>query len=127
MLGEGHLIAFVACRDLGDADRFYGGTLGLRLIERSEFANVYDAGGTELRVTRVGEVTVAPYTVLGWRVGDIVAAINELREAGVVFSRYEGLPQDADGVWKAPGGSQIAWFMDPDGNTLSLQQPPATG
>ena len=30
--------------------------------------------------------------------------------------------QDAVGVWTAPGGSQVAWFHDPDGNTLSLTQ-----
>jgi predicted enzyme related to lactoylglutathione lyase len=23
-------------------------------------------------------------------------------------------------VWTAPGGGRIAWFRDPDGNTLSL-------
>ena len=39
--------------------------------------------------------------------------------------RYEGMMQDEDGVWIAPGGSRVAWFADPDGNVLSLQQPPA--
>jgi catechol 2,3-dioxygenase-like lactoylglutathione lyase family enzyme len=64
--------------------------------------------------------------VLGWRVVDIVATIRALREAGVVFKRYEeGMTQDEDGVWIAPGGSRVAWFADPDGNLLSLQQPPA--
>jgi predicted enzyme related to lactoylglutathione lyase len=24
------------------------------------------------------------------------------------------------GIWRAPGGESVAWFTDPDGNTLSL-------
>jgi len=31
--------------------------------------------------------------------------------------------QDETGVWTAPGGDcKVAWFKDPDGNTLSLTQ-----
>ncbi|PYQ93394.1 MAG: glyoxalase, partial [Acidobacteria bacterium] len=26
------------------------------------------------------------------------------------------------GIWKSPGGARIAWFKDPDGNTLSVTQ-----
>jgi len=25
-------------------------------------------------------------------------------------------------VWQAPGGAKVAWFKDPDGNTLSVTQ-----
>ena len=75
-------------------------------------------------MTLVDRIAEAPYTVLGWRVLDIVA-IRALREAGVVFMRFEGMTQDEFGVWIAPGGSRVAWFADPDGNILSLQQPPA--
>lgn len=52
--------------------------------------------------------------------------MGELAAAGVTFNRYDGMEQDADGVWTAPGGSRIAWFEDPDGNVISLQQPPPT-
>ena len=41
---------------------------------------------------------------------------------GVTFSRYDGMDQDANGVWTAPGGDKVAWFADPDGNNLSLTQ-----
>jgi catechol 2,3-dioxygenase-like lactoylglutathione lyase family enzyme len=124
VLGDADLVAFVASRDLEVADRFYGEVLGFRLLEASKFANAYDANGTQLRVTVVDRVVQAPYTVLGWRVWDIVATIRALREAGVVFKRYEGMAQDEDDVWIAPGGSRVAWFADPDGNVLSVQQPP---
>ena len=125
MLEDAGLVAFVASRDLEVAGRFYGEVLGFRLLETSTFSNAYDANGTQLRVALVDRVLQAPYTVLGWRVLDIVATIRALREAGVAFKRYEGMAQDEDGVWIAPGGSRVAWFADPDGNVLSLQQPPA--
>jgi len=45
-----------------------------------------------------------------------------LRAAGVIFQRYDGLNQDADGIWPAPSGALVAWFQDPDGHVLSLTQ-----
>jgi len=75
-----------------------------------------------LRVTAVPEVARAGYTVLGWRVADIAAATRELTARGVTFLRYEGMSQDEHGIWTSPDGAQVAWFADPDGNTLSLTQ-----
>jgi predicted enzyme related to lactoylglutathione lyase len=31
------------------------------------------------------------------------------------------MEQDELGIWRTPGG-YVAWFKDPDGNTLSLSQ-----
>jgi catechol 2,3-dioxygenase-like lactoylglutathione lyase family enzyme len=124
MLSGAELVAFVATRDLDVAARFYGDVLGFELVESTPFANVFDAGGTTLRVTRVDEVADAGYTVLGWKVPDVEAAIGALSGRGVEFKRYDGLEQDEHGAWTAPGASRIAWFADPDGNTLSLQQAP---
>ncbi len=124
MLPGAELVAFVASRDLDVSARFYGDVLGFELVEASPFANVFAAGGTRLRVTRVDQVAGADYTVLGWKVPDVEAAIGALSARGVEFKRYDGLEQDEHGAWTAPGGSRIAWFADPDGNTLSLQQAP---
>jgi hypothetical protein len=41
---------------------------------------------------------------------------------GVEFMRVESLPQDDLGIWATPDGSAVAWFKDPDGNTLSVAQ-----
>ncbi|MBV8950204.1 MAG: hypothetical protein JOZ99_04960, partial [Actinobacteria bacterium] len=35
---------------------------------------------------------------------------------------FDFMPQDPRGIWAAPEGARIAWFKDPDGNTLSLTQ-----
>jgi hypothetical protein len=48
--------------------------------------------------------------------------VQELTAAGVEFMRVESLPQDELGIWETPDGSAVAWFKDPDGNTLSLAE-----
>jgi catechol 2,3-dioxygenase-like lactoylglutathione lyase family enzyme len=67
MLQAGDVIAFAASADLRQARAFYEQVLGLRVIEQNDFACVFDANGTMLRVTAVAEVARPGYTVLGWR------------------------------------------------------------
>ena len=122
MLGSSDLVAFAASADLHRARAFYEGVLGLPAVEQDDFACVFDANGTMLRVTAVREVSPAGYTVLGWRVADIEAAVRGLSARGVAFSRFDGMEQDDNGIWTSPGGGKVAWFTDPDGNVLSLTQ-----
>ncbi|HEV7587280.1 MAG TPA: VOC family protein [Longimicrobium sp.] len=122
MLNAADVIAFVSTAQAQAACAFYRDSLGLRLVADEPFALVFDAHGVMLRVTRVDTVVPAPYTVLGWRVPDIGAAVVELGARGVAFERYPGMPQDELGIWTSPGGARIAWFRDPDGNVLSLTQ-----
>ncbi len=112
----------VGTADAARAKAFYAGILGLRLVGEDEFSLMFDLEGTRLRVSVVPEVHPAGYTVLGWSVPDIRTAVRELSQRGVVFQHYGGMAQDADGVWAAPGGAMVAWFRDPDGNTLSITQ-----
>jgi catechol 2,3-dioxygenase-like lactoylglutathione lyase family enzyme len=122
-LSDHSIIGFVATSDPERARKFYSNTLGLPLVEEQmPFALVYDAHGTMLRVTIVKKVNTAGYTVLGWRVPSIVAAAKALSAAGVRFEHYQGMEQDNLGIWTSPGGGKIAWFKDPDGNTLSISQ-----
>lgn len=124
MVRDARLVAFVASTDLDRSAAFYVDRLGLALVERTQFALVCDGGGTLLRVTRVEEKAAAPYTVLGWAVEDLDAAVEDLRAKGITFTRYPGTEQDEHDAWTAPGGTRVAWFADPDGNVLSLQEPP---
>jgi predicted enzyme related to lactoylglutathione lyase len=32
------------------------------------------------------------------------------------------MPQEELGIWASPSGARVAWFKDPDGNTLSIAQ-----
>jgi catechol 2,3-dioxygenase-like lactoylglutathione lyase family enzyme len=123
VLGDAELVAFVPVRDAVAARAFYASTLGLRVLEDGPFALVLDAHGTTLRVTPVAELRPQPFTVVGWRVGDLDATVAHLTARGVRFHRYDGMDQDAAGIWQSPGGDRVAWFADPDGNTLSLTEP----
>jgi catechol 2,3-dioxygenase-like lactoylglutathione lyase family enzyme len=122
MISHSPMIAFIPTRDAARARHFYEDILGLRFISDDSFALVMDANGTIVRIVRVGEFTPAPFTILGWHVADIHNEIAELAAKGLQFTRYSHFEQSADGVWTAPGGAKVAWFLDPDGNTLSLSQ-----
>ena len=122
VLASAPVIAFVATTNPERSKAFYSDMLGLRLTGEDPFALVFDAGGTMLRVATVPELKPAGYTVLGWTVSDIERAVRELTAKGVAFQRYDGMPQDDLGIWTSPGGARIAWFLDPDGNTLSLTE-----
>jgi len=121
-LGLQKLIAFVATRDPNPAKAFYRDTLDLKLVSEDQFALVFEAAGTMLRVTTVQELAPAKYTILGWQVSDIIGVAKRLRKKGVNFEHYPGMKQDEIGIWNSPSGARVAWFKDPDGNTLSITQ-----
>jgi catechol 2,3-dioxygenase-like lactoylglutathione lyase family enzyme len=112
----------VATTDAARARTFYEGVLGLRLVADEPFALVFDLAGVMLRVAKVEQFAPQPFTVLGWRVSDVVAAVSALSRKGVAFERFPGMDQDELGVCAFPDGGRVAWFKDPDGNLLSLTQ-----
>ena len=122
MLGDLDATAFVATGDVGRARAFYVDVLGLGVVEESPFALVVQSGHTVVRITPVESHRPVGYTVLGWTVPDVAAALRSLAERGVEPLRFDGLDHDELGAWHAPGGALVAWFADPDGNTLSLTQ-----
>ena len=113
-------MAFIPVSDLPTATAFYSDVLGLSVTEQTPYAVVLDAGGTMLRLAQVDDLRPQPFTIAGWQVSDLGTSIEDLSSQGVAFIRYDGLDQDAMGIWSTPGGDQVAWFADPDGNTLSL-------
>ncbi len=122
MLKREKIVAFAPTSNADKARGFYEGVLGLKLVSEDNFALVFDANGTMLRVTIVPAFTPQPFTILGWDVRDIAATVQALSAKGVVFQKY-GMPgQDERGIWKSLAGAQVAWFKDPDGNVLSLTQ-----
>ncbi len=121
-LGTADLIAFVPTKDMSRARPFYEKTLGLPVEGESPVACAFRAGGVLLRVIVVEQLTPFAFTLLGWSVDDIAATVGALTARGVVFDRFEGIEQDELGIWRSPGGARVAWFKDPDANTLSLTQ-----
>ena len=62
MLADARLVGFVAVTDLGRAEQFYGGTLGLAVRESTPYTLVVDGGGTEVRLTLVEQTAPPPRT-----------------------------------------------------------------
>jgi catechol 2,3-dioxygenase-like lactoylglutathione lyase family enzyme len=121
MLGSAPGIAFLPSTDLERSRRFFEG-LGLQVEALDEYACVLHAGSTTVRVTRVDGLRPQPFTVFGWRVSDLRSVVQDLAAGGIVCLQHDGIEQNPVGIWTTPSGDQVAWFLDPDGNVLSLTQ-----
>jgi catechol 2,3-dioxygenase-like lactoylglutathione lyase family enzyme len=121
-LRSARLVAFAATTDAARCRAFYEGKLGLRVVAEDVYMLVLDCGGTWLKMQKGPELTPVPRTVVGWRVPDVEATVRDLAAAGVAVERYPWLEQREDGVAEFPDGSRVAWFLDPDGNILSVER-----
>lgn len=108
--------------DIAAAQAFYGDTLGVRVtaLANPQLLELGLEGGSRptLLYERPNHVP-AEYTVLNFEVDDVGATVAALAARGVTFERYDGMPQDDDGVMRGHG-PDIAWFKDPAGNVLSV-------
>ncbi len=127
-LAEYKVGAGLAVSDLARARAFYEDRLGLVPGEMS-------AGHCEYRCAEdsILHLYVSPTaagsgnaTLASWRVPDLVAVVDELTAAGVEFLHLDEPPivTDERGIAHFDGGAKVAYLQDPDGNTLSLAQPP---
>ncbi|MEZ5095975.1 MAG: VOC family protein [Nocardioides sp.] len=105
--------------NLDVARGFYGDLLGLELVDALPFALVHDGPASQLRLTRVERVHAAPSPCSGGgsatsRPGRPARrrrrGLQPVRRYGPGRPRHLGRAQRR----------RIAWFLDPDGNTLSL-------
>ena len=107
-------------KDLDEAKRFYGQTLGLEVSESDEGLILQTKGGIHVFIYPKPDHTPATFTVLNFVVDDVDRAVDELTKMGIRFQIYEKgeLKTDDRGVFQ--GKPKIAWFKDPAGNFLSI-------
>ncbi len=122
MLAQNRAIAFIPVRDIDRAMHFYADVLGLFVTDSGEGYCALDAGGLTIRLTAIANLPASNHTIVGWSVASIDEVTSDLVQRGLSFHRYDGLTQDQYGIWSAPNGDRIAWFSDPDANTLSITQ-----
>jgi catechol 2,3-dioxygenase-like lactoylglutathione lyase family enzyme len=109
-----------AVPDVEAAREFYGEKLGIETsVEHGMLTLLLDGGHRPTLVYPKPDHVPADYTILNFPVDDVGAAVAALAERGVTVERYEGMPQDDDGVMRG-NGPDIAWFKDPAGNVLSV-------
>jgi catechol 2,3-dioxygenase-like lactoylglutathione lyase family enzyme len=125
-LSDHQVIPTIAVSDIGRAREFYEGVLGLSGgEERADGGIRYPCGGgSQIHVypspDNAGKSTA---TLAGFMVDDIEATVDELSAKGLTFEQYDLDPikTDEKGIARL-GDTKGAWFKDPDGNILSVDQ-----
>jgi catechol 2,3-dioxygenase-like lactoylglutathione lyase family enzyme len=110
-------------RDLGQAQRFYEGTLGLKKLHvEPDVVATYQSGRSTLHVYRSEFAGTNKGTAALWEVDDVPGTVKELKAKGATFEHYDDMPGvTRDGDIHRAGPMQVAWLKDPDGNILSVQ------
>src|SRR6266487_379574 len=127
MLRDSKAFSGFSVNDLQQAKKFYGETLGLEVVESMGGLQLHLAGGNAIFIYVKPNHTPATFTILNFPVADIDKAVDELVKRGVRFEHYNmpDLKTDEKGIARPPSpdmGPNIAWFLDPAGNILSLVQ-----
>ena len=79
-------------------------------------------GGHKIRIAKIPNFTPLQGTILGWEVPDLRSVVTWLRDRGVILEKYPFAQDQELGIWTPPGGDQVAWIKDPDGNILGISQ-----
>jgi predicted enzyme related to lactoylglutathione lyase len=105
----------IPSQDKERAARFYGETLGLRLEQQTPIGYEFGAGNVTLGIwepERAGFEFAPNPAEIALRVPDVAAARAELEAKGIEFF----------GEIRDTGVCHMAFFADPDGNTLMLHR-----
>jgi effector-binding domain-containing protein/catechol 2,3-dioxygenase-like lactoylglutathione lyase family enzyme len=115
-------MATIAVKDLTIARAFYEGRLGFKRVgPESTEAVTYKSGNALIVVYRSQYAGTNQATTATWGVGnELEAVVRALKAAGIAFEHYD-LPGAArEGDIHAFGDFRAAWFKDPDGNILHI-------
>jgi catechol 2,3-dioxygenase-like lactoylglutathione lyase family enzyme len=123
MLRDAPVVPTIPVADLDRALAFYVGVLGLEVVESSP-AGVFLAGGggTMLFVYPRPGAPPADRTVAEFQVHGIDDLVRSLEARAVVFEDYDLPGLRTDGHIARLGPYRAAWFRDPDGNILAINE-----
>lgn len=107
-------------KDLEEAKKFYGQTLGLEISESEEGLNLQLKGGNDVFIYPKPDHTPATFTILNFVVDDVDRIVDELIKLGIRFQIYNKGQLKTDDKGILHGKPKIAWFKDPAGNFLSI-------
>ena len=123
MLADRDAVTMIAVKDVNVSKRFYGETLGLkkRGPEDPHFAS-FESGQTALNVYESQYAGTNKATTAMWVVGsELESIVADLKGKGVTFEHYDLPETTRQGDIHIEGDTRVAWFKDPDGNILSIQ------
>jgi catechol 2,3-dioxygenase-like lactoylglutathione lyase family enzyme len=114
------ITAVLPAEDLARARTFYTQKVGLTATDGMAGVTI----GTETtRLFLYPSMGRSPgsFTQTALLVGDVRAAVAELRSRGVEFEGFDGPGiRTEDGIAHMPDGDDAAWFKDSEGNLLVL-------
>ena len=123
MLNQYDAVANVAVKDLHRAEEFYEDVIGLeKVLEMDGGFMTFRSGNTTLNVYTSDYAGTNKATAVTWPVDDVEDTVKELKAKGVKFEHYKLPGLTVKGDIHVGDGMKVAWFKDPDGNTLSLTQ-----
>lgn len=124
MLGDYPLDIVLLAPDLDASKDFYANKIGLKIIETNNpTAVTFQCGGdTRLAISKSSTGTKDEQTQAAFRVKDVRAEVEALRQRGVKIEEYDipGIKThdgiaDVDFAW-------MAWFIDPGKNCVGIIQ-----
>ena len=127
MLEKAQIAAIIPVSDIDRAADFYGSKLGLELMARRDDLpqnREAEFSGGEGGLVAYESVAAGQSrgTLAGFRVDDIEAAVAALRANGVTFEEYDTPDLKTENGIASIGDVRAAWFKDPDGNILAVEQ-----
>lgn len=125
MLQRSPFYAYIPAKDVARARDFYEKKLGFAAKQEIAGGVVYEFGkGTAAFLYPTPNAGTSQASQAFWSVEDVEREVRELRERGVTFERYDGMPgeKSMDGIVVNAGGAKAAWFKDSEGNILAIIQ-----
>jgi predicted enzyme related to lactoylglutathione lyase len=124
MLGNAPVMTVLPAEDLDRALAFYTDVLGLQAATDKRLGFVIFKAGknSRLMIYKRGRST-AEHTALHFTVPDLEATAKELTTKGIKLEQYDfpGLKTNDLGIAEY-GGTTHVWFVDPEGNIVTVVQ-----
>jgi catechol-2,3-dioxygenase len=122
MLANKDAMATIAVKDLGAAKEFYLQTLGFAPVGDEEMGVLTLKSGNSVVVVYESKFAgTNKATSATWGVGsEMDAIVKTLKQKGVAFEHYDMPGAKREGDVHMFGGFKAAWFKDPDGNILHI-------
>ena len=112
----------IPAKDLDGTRKFYEDVLGLKAVREDPGGILYEAGDSAVLLYPTEFAGTAKHTIGGFLVNDIEATIGDLRAKGVTFEDFDMPGLKTEGGVATLGEDKVAWFKDPEGNILAINQ-----
>jgi catechol-2,3-dioxygenase len=112
----------IPAKDIEGTRKFYEDVLNFKALREDPAGIFYQAGDSVIILYPTQFAGTAKHTIGGFVVKDIAASLADLRSKGVEFEEYDMPGLKTENGVATLGDSKVAWFKDPEGNILALNE-----